>query len=203
MTHDPVLIVGEAVEENPAPLVAVEDVKARLHITSTGQDKQIAETINAAAGFIEGCIGWPLHATNCEIRLAALPRYRELTFSHGSMDIDGLSVAYDGGGESSSTLPATHYRAIVEGQYRQRLRIAFDRAARAMLPVGHDGNRPIAIRLVIGFSADNLPTPIAQAIHLLTAAWHDNPTAIVIGATPHEMPHGVRALISPFMRVPI
>lgn len=191
------LVTGPTIEP-----VSLAEAKAHCRVVVPDDDALISGYINAARSYLEEISGrsfvlstwdyfidndWPWvfdFETRCHQQMIEIPK---------SPLASVTSINYVDGAGASQLLASNQY--VVDGTGAiGRITPAYD----VTWPTVRAQKSAITVRFVAGHASEAVPDPIRQAILLLIGHWYENREAVVIGATPSEVPLAVGSLIAPY-----
>jgi uncharacterized phiE125 gp8 family phage protein len=172
--------------------LTVEEAKAHLRVDGSADDVLIGSLILTSRLHIEAALGLALISQSWKVVLDAWPKAGDVLLPLWPiLDVDEVRVlAADG---TPSVVDPDVY--IVDTASRP-CRIVRRRA----LPSPGRLKGGIEIDLTTGFgeSADDVPSPIRQALLLLVAHWYERRDPLDIGAPSTRIPDAVSSLLEPY-----
>lgn len=187
---------GVTVSTPPAayPLAAA-DLRARLRIDSTDDDQILSGFIASAAALIEGPngIGVALMVQTWTLTIDAFVPSIVLP---GWPVSDVVEVRYLDGAGVETVLPASEYRLVLNGD-RAILTPAIGKA----WPATYAAAGAVAVDYKLGkVLAAEVDAGLVAALSLTAAHFYENREAVVVGASPVELPMGAEYILAKHRR---
>lgn len=194
----PVRTVGPGVD-----LIEVSRARAHCKVDHNGDDELLREIIASVTGALEAPAGilrvcllkqtwraaFSSFPTTCRLRLPIEPL------------ISVSSVEYLPVGSTTWTAFSSNYWSAYSDESGGWIELVDD----ADWP--DTATRPEAVRVTFqagyGSKSSDVPPAIIHAARLMIGHYYENREASIIGVTAQDLPLGCRALLAPFMRVPV
>lgn len=164
------------------------DMMAALSRSSaTAEDTRLWSLITAARQYVEAATGRSLITRTLELVLDRFPR-GPIALSRGPVQAVSSVVYRDPAGIEQTMDPATYLVDEIDGGVA---------ALRYPWPSTAERFDAVRVRYVAGYGdAGDVPATYKQAMRLLVGHWFDQRSDVVIGATPAQIPHGVKRLLN-------
>lgn len=184
------------------PLVTTAEAKLRCRIDGSDEDNLIDSLISAATAHLDGYSGILGRALLAQTWQQDFCDFDDpLRLPVGDY-LSGLVVTYYDSANDQQTLSSDVYSILsdVRGPF---IALNYNQA----WPSVYTREDAVRVTWVAGYgtTAADVPAPIKQAILLLVGHWYANREAVTVGAgiTTAELPIAVKALVSPFSRIPL
>ena len=166
-----------------------------MRVDTSDEDALITEFITAARRVVEARTGRALVTQTLRLTLDCFPAAREISLRRGPVESVVTVKSIDQSGVAT-VFPASNY-ALDGVAHPARL----VRAEGAVWPIARAAAGGVEIDFVAGYgtAASDVPSPLRQAIRILTANFHDQREAV--SENLGGLPYGVEAMLAPFAEV--
>lgn len=181
------LIVPPAVEP-----VTLDDLRFFLRLDGTAEDGLVASLAAAARAHLEALTGRIFITQGWRIRRDAWPAEGRMMLPLGPVDsLDAVTVT---GADGDAAVPTERFR--LDGTaLPPRMGWRPGTVPAPAVPLAG-----IAIDVTVGFGGpQDVPSPLLQAVRLLTAHWFENRSLVTVGHEMAIMPRMVADMIAPFV----
>jgi uncharacterized phiE125 gp8 family phage protein len=170
--------------------ITLADAKLHCRVDGTDEDALITELIIVARQYVEGLTrrplitqSWTYYADDFDYDVELKANLRSVT-SINYTDTDGNSQLLDSANYSVDTFA---YVGVVSPAYG----LAW--------PYARFVNNSVAIEFVAGYGvADDVPSPIKQAMLLLIGHFYQNRESVMVGISVTQTPMAVDMLLNPY-----
>lgn len=105
------------------------------------------------------------------------------------------SISYVDTNGATQTLSSSLYQVVTNGTWPARIVAAYSQT----FPDVREQPNAVTVQFVAGYgTADDVPTPIGQAIRQMVEGWYRNRATEVVGKAVSPLSHGVDALLEPY-----